>query len=449
MSDTETTTTALPDNLQEIYTDHVNPMIASLLSAITAGRSPDEEGFWLEIENARVPLVEPAGEEHSFVTFVYKGRMSTQSVAVMLRGIVGCPGDHVLQRVADTEVYFRTYRFGNDLGASYAFYENAPLFSVSGYSTSDMEGLFDYFKGKTPIADAFNLPNPAYVDENQAIAMGFDFSHPAVGGTWMSVLALPEAPSVETILERPGVERGALTRHVLPSRFLNEERVLWVYTPHAYVSSERYPLILAFDASGYLPLGSVHRVLDNLIHDGAIAPVIAVFVESTAERNQQLNCNPDFAAFVTDEVLPWSSRQFGITDEPKERTVMGASLGGLMAVYVAFLRPDLFGHAVSQDGTLSWGPGCVLGPQPRYEQNYHREWLYDQFASSDRREITLHLDVALLTDPRFELYPHRRFKELLVEKGYEHTYQEYYGVHDWHHWVCTLDSTFRRVLPPR
>ena len=60
---------------------------------------------------------------------------------------------------------------------------------------------------------------------------------------------------------------------------LGDERPLWVYTPPGYdPAHDRYPLLVAFDGGNCVLQMPVHRMLDNLIADGRIAPTMALLV---------------------------------------------------------------------------------------------------------------------------------------------------------------------------
>ena len=89
---------------------------------------------------------------------------------------------------------------------------------------------------------------------------------------------------------------------------MGNERRVWVYTPPGYAPGERsYPMLVLFDGGAALSLMPTHRLLDNLLADGRIGPMVAVFVDNATDtsRNHELPCSEDFARFIETELIPW------------------------------------------------------------------------------------------------------------------------------------------------
>ncbi|MBL4934766.1 hypothetical protein JK636_03220 [Clostridium sp. YIM B02515] len=62
--------------------------------------------------------------------------------------------------------------------------------------------------------------------------------------------------------------------------------------------------IMGDDGKEYLDMG-VKSVLVNLIYEGKILPIAAIFIETVDDRDTELKCNEDFAHFIIKEVIPW------------------------------------------------------------------------------------------------------------------------------------------------
>src|SRR5206468_4688498 len=111
-------------------------------------------------------------------------------------------------------------------------------------------------------------------------------------------------------LERADVPRGETQVHRLRSAALGNERRVYTYAPPDYDPSRRYPLVVCFDGrayvdEAYIPLPTV---LDNLIADGAIPPVVALLPDSLDDetRSRELSLHAPFVAFLVAALFPWA-----------------------------------------------------------------------------------------------------------------------------------------------
>jgi len=118
----------------------------------------------------------------------------------------------------------------------------------------------------------------------------------------------------------------------------------------------------------------VDEAVTKLIDEHAIPPMIVVGVDSTHHRDYQYSpypspiTDPDapepigkkLPHFFADEVIPFVSAHYRVTDDPAHTGIGGSSLGGAAALYLALNRPDLFGLALLQSPSLLLGNGQFL-----------------------------------------------------------------------------------------
>jgi enterochelin esterase-like enzyme len=132
------------------------------------------------------------------------------------------------------------------------------------------------------------------------------------------------------------------------SRVMGEERSLLVATPTGYESSGvPCPVLYVLDAETQF-LHSVASA-DVLARQGEIPPLIVVGVNNVERRRDFTAVRRDdsrpaggasrFVRFLAEEVVPLVERSY--RTEP-HRTVVGHSLGGLLAVWSTVERPELF-----------------------------------------------------------------------------------------------------------
>ena len=167
---------------------------------------------------------------------------------------------------------------------------------------------------------------------------------------------------------RPGVARGRTTRLELPDSraFPGTSRSVSVHVP-ARAPAGALPVVVFQDGSDFLDPDDEMRaaiVLDNLVAEGAIPPVVGVFVDpGDGNRNAEYDAaDATYADFVLDEVLPRVSEVVDISDRPQDRALCGFSSGGNASFTAAWHRPDAFGKVV---GLSSSFPQVHGTPFPR------------------------------------------------------------------------------------
>ena len=179
----------------------------------------------------------------------------------------------------------------------------------------------------------------------------------------------------------------------------------------------------AYVHDAYVPLPTV---LDNLIADGSIPPVVAVLPDSldTETRSRELNLYDPFVDFLTEELLPWAHERLSFDDDPARTVAAGSSLGGLAAAFCGLRRPDVFGLVLSQSGA------------------FHRG-LPSDFARVDRLPLRFSLDVGRFETAPFAQFPalyhaNLHLHDVLVAKGYDVTFRPFPGGHDYFWWRETV-----------
>jgi enterochelin esterase family protein len=149
----------------------------------------------------------------------------------------------------------------------------------------------------------------------------------------------------------PWVKRGRLEDVVVPSTVYGGERFAKVYLPHEYREGRRYPLLVVHDGLDYLAYARMDEILDGLIHRHEVMPLVAVFTPGVA-RNEEYAANPKQVAFLVDELLPFVTERYAVTDDPVDRGLMGASFGGVSSLFTAWSRPGVFRQLLLQSGSF-------------------------------------------------------------------------------------------------
>lgn len=229
-----------------------------------------------------------------------------------------------------------------------------------------------------------------------------------------------------------GIARGALTRHQVPTNDMaaGRQRSVTLYRPPA---KGPVPLLVVLDGSDYLRRGRLPVIVDNLIAQKRIPPIAMAFVPNGRQaRSIEYTCSESTLGFLVQAVVPLARRELRLLDPakaPGAYGILGASLGGLMAVYAALRAPGIFGRAISQAGAFELGD--------------YETVTMDLVRHAPKPPVKLWLDAGRMD---FLLAANRRMSALLREKGYDLTYVETPGAHNYTTWRNVLGRALETVF---
>lgn len=408
-----------------------SPRIAALRQELEAGNTSALDAFWQEIAEKGAPLFEPVegDEEQTLVTFLWHGDADTRNV-VIVGGLAGWDDfkEQQMTRLLESDVWYRTYRGDRTLRTAYSLGVNDSLVPVTRENWLERSASWRH----DPL-------NP------RTFLFPKDEEDPDDKESLVSALELPGAPPQPYSTPRAGVPAGTLEMHRLYSELLENERRVWIYTPPGYSSAgEPYGLFVVFDGLAYIDLVPTPVILDNLLAEGKIPPLVAVLIDSLPQevRSRELPCHQPFVDFLTTELLPWVREHYHVTTDPSHTIVGGSSYGGLAATFAALRAPDVFGNVLSQSGSFWW--------KPAEAREY--EWLARQYVLSPTLPLRFYLDVGLrevAAHPDYmptQVVVNRHMRDVLQAKGYPVHYAEFMGGHDYICWRGTLADGLLALL---
>jgi enterochelin esterase family protein len=347
------------------------------------------DAFWQEVEGDGAPVVERTSHGMCNVTFVWRDQGQTSVHIIQDFGADGIL-EHEMARLPDSDIWHLTRQFPSDTRTTYQIAPN-PL-------PPSKAGGFPY------VLDPMNPRHvPLFLFENgESIPI--------------SACSLPDAPPQPWLeMKSPA---GSVHAHTMES----DGRRIWVYTP--VMESADCSLLVLLDGRLAKDLALVPRMLDHLIAQRRIAPTVALFVD-TPDRDELL-CSPDFAAYLSQDVVPWAHNSLPVASVRERTFLHGTSFGGLCALHTALLHANVFGNVLSQSGWFRWHPA---------EESEHL-WLARQVIAQDRQSLRVYMDVGMLETARMkdggpsQLAANRHMRDVLRAKGYEVDYREYHGGHD-------------------
>jgi enterochelin esterase-like enzyme len=162
---------------------------------------------------------------------------------------------------------------------------------------------------------------------------------PGFGGLQASEFVMPGYVLPRAFSDPPAVPAGALTGGTLESPSLRGPCPVVVYTPAGYRARGEYAAVVVLDARS----AQVSRVLDWLIANSVIEPVITAFVEPHG-LGQRLDAGISLPAFLNGELLDWLASRYAVTGIASRRAVLGISFGAKDALDAALNRRGAFGR---------------------------------------------------------------------------------------------------------
>lgn len=171
-------------------------------------------------------------------------------------------------------------------------------------------------------------------------------------------------------------------------------RRVWIHRTAGLRDNSPAPVMVFNDGGLYFDHEGGIRggvVLDNLVADGSLPPMIGVFVDpgmkrdAAEEPHKNRNVEYDafderYADFLTHEVLPLVAQRVNISDDPALHGICGGSSGGNAALTAAWCRPESFRRVIAFNSSFAQMPGG--NPYPRV------------FSSAQRKPLRIFLHAA-------------------------------------------------------
>ena len=380
------------------------------------------DAFWAGVAQHGTPLVEPAGDGGSqLVTLLWRGG-DTRSLRTFWPIRAAQP--EAFSRVPGSDVWHLTLRLPPATRMSYQLAPDVPQFA-DGPRLRQRRAVL-----ATAQADPLNRkPWPRHDGADRY--------------STASLIELPQAPGEPWLAPRPGVARGDVQTLRFHSARLGNQRDVTIYTPPGEPrGGAALPLLLLFDRDDYLTRVPTPTILDNLIADRRIPPLVAVLVANPSRdaRAAELPCNETFAQVVVDELLPWVRTRVAATTDATRVVAAGSSYGGLAAACLALRHPQSVGRVLALSGSFWWSPERdPQAPAGGLDDTAEAEWAARQFAAAPRADVAFFLAAGLFErsapgDSIGILEANRHLRTVLTARGHPVHYREFAGGHDYVNW---------------
>lgn len=268
-----------------------------------------------------------------------------------------------------------------------------------------------------------------------------------------------------------------------------KKRRMSVYTPPGYNENKgmHYPVLYLLHGSGgdensWIEAGRACQILDNLMAEKRIEPMIVVMPNGNVEldaapgEGQDAQKEPtamnaksmlgEVERVFMQDIVQYIDQHYRTIKNKQGRAIAGLSLGGLHTLYISLNNPDSFNYI----GLFSAQTTNALSNRRIDMINAFRTGINDireniPFISSENNnneELNIYKDTNVKLDVLFNKKPDLFYialgrndfvkklnddlRSVLDEKGYEYYYNETDGGHTWDNWRKYLIDFLPRIF---
>lgn len=243
--------------------------------------------------------------------------------------------------------------------------------------------------------------------------------------------AFPAAPAGFD-QSRDSIAKGKVETVEYDSKSVGVKRKMSVYTPPGYDGKTKLPVLYLLHGIGgtemeWLQGGVANVVLDNLLADGKIKPMIVVMPNGRAQANDRAEGNvfqsaPAFGVFDKDllgSVIPHIESNYAVLTDRDHRALAGLSMGGGQSLNFGLGNPDTFGYVGGFSSAPNTFSPAKLTMDPDKLKTLHVLWV----SCGDKDGLM-----------RISQDVHKTLKD----KGVPHIWHVDTGGHDWTVWKNDL-----------
>jgi enterochelin esterase-like enzyme len=207
---------------------------------------------------------------------------------------------------------------------------------------------------------------------------------------------------------RENIPHGDLTPVEYDSKSLGTRRRMRVYTPPGYSPNRKYPVLYLLHGIGgtdaeWTEACHANNVIDNLLADGKIQPMVMVFPDGNssrtaadlaaggrgaappgapgpgAGRGRGMNMEAWLTPFENDllqDIIPYIDSHYSVYTDRDHRALAGLSMGGGQTLNIGLVHPETFayvgGFSSAPDTRM---PPSALVPDPSVPKRLKLVWL--------------------------------------------------------------------------
>lgn len=254
---------------------------------------------------------------------------------------------------------------------------------------------------------------------------------------------------VTDLYQVQNVAHGSLSTVWYKSETAQMERRLSIYTPAEYMRSDkRYPVLYLLHGSGgdeqaWVELGNTVRIMDNMIAQGMVEPMIVVMPNGNysqpaapGETPDNLSYRPVMSHLIPgnykngnyemafDEIVRFVDENYRTIPEKKSRAIAGLSMGGFHTLFIALNHPEMFDYI----GLFSAGLGNhFLNDEMKAYQNVDDKL-------KQLKDMGYKLFWVAIGQDDFLYEANQEFMKQMDQLSFEYLYHESRRGHLWSNW---------------
>jgi enterochelin esterase-like enzyme len=269
-----------------------------------------------------------------------------------------------------------------------------------------------------------------------------DPNNPAIKPNLISPQNTVHVPGTTPALwEVTEVPHGVVHHHFYKSKVVGDQRDYYVYTPPGFdpKPKTKYPVLYLLhgysdSADGWTAVGQANVILDNLLAQNKIKPMIVVMPlgygapemltykwDAWQHPDVRQKNFDNFRKALLTEVLPQVEAAYPVSAKREDRAIAGLSMGGSESLLTGLNNLDKFAYV----GAFSAG-----GLSDGYAANFPA---LDAGSSKQLKKLWIACGTS---DPLIE--PNRQFKAWLKSQNIPYTDIETSGAHTWMVWRDNL-----------
>lgn len=247
------------------------------------------------------------------------------------------------------------------------------------------------------------------------------------------------------------VPHGVVQRLEYSSKSIDKPREALVYLPPGYGGgTDRYPVLYLLHGAGgdesvWNERMQANVILDNLIADGDLAPLVVVMPHGFTNRmpNDQRPRTAaaykvemeEFAADFVSDLVPLVESRYRVVADRAHRAIAGNSMGGGQALAIGLTHPQMFSGVASFSAAMQIANNTDWGG-------------IDMAAALANADAINELDMLWIAcgteDTLFNV--NRLFSDQLTKAGVEHTFRISLGAHTPAVWSVYLHEVARQLF---
>jgi enterochelin esterase-like enzyme len=247
---------------------------------------------------------------------------------------------------------------------------------------------------------------------------------------------------------RDDVAKGELKRVDYDSKTVGVKRWMQVYTPPGYTTEKKYPQLYVLHGIGgnereeWVKGGAANVVLDNLIADKKIEPMVVIFPNGNASADPNSGggrggpgggfggWGEPFENDLLKDIIPYIESNYSVLADREHRAVTGLSMGGGQALNIGLSNLDVFAWV----GGFSSAPNTNPPEQLVADPEKAKEQLKLLYVSCGNKDGLIRVSQGV----------HAHLKE----KDVPHVWHVDGHAHDFEHWKNGLYNFAQLIFKP-